>query len=77
MEKALILVASLLLTSTVYAQQPTSEPPKTQTCTWANRYFSHGAIFCMGPTNALKCNNGKWEPMTYVPCNNAPPVDTK
>ena len=46
-------------------------------CSWAGRTFSQGAIFCMGPTTAVTCDNGKWTTSTYGPCNSASPIDAK
>ena len=55
----------------------TPPPPPPELCSWAERTFSHGAKFCMGPTTVLTCDNGKWVASTYASCNTASPIDAK
>ena len=77
---------------TAYAQQATPIPIPVQTpilipfpvpansCIWANRIFSDGAVFCTGTTgnNAhMQCEVGKWAFRQLQVCNGAPVTDTK
>jgi Carboxypeptidase regulatory-like domain len=49
-----------------------------QTCLWAGRVFSQGALFCMGPKTALQCQvGGIWSSLASAPCEKATQVDTK
>lgn len=76
--------------SAAYAQQPIPIPIPTQilipfpvpanSCIWANRIFSDGAVFCTGTTgnNAhMQCEAGKWTSRQLPVCNGAPVTDTK
>jgi hypothetical protein len=61
------LTIGVLLISAADAQPQPPEPPKqpeerAQVCYWANRYYSHGATFCMGP----KRNPGRAVPWSHA-----------
>jgi hypothetical protein len=56
------------------SQSPTPSPPQAQTpsvqssepqdCIFADSRFSEGAQFCVTSQQALKCENGRWSPVT-------------
>src|SRR6185312_9517522 len=72
----LAAAATMMLLSSISLAiaQPTPSPSQTPTpsiqsseqqdCIFADSKFSEGAQFCVTSQQALKCENGKWSPVT-------------
>jgi hypothetical protein len=55
------VIKLLVGTSVVLTLVATANAEKAASCTWANRTFSQGAIFCVGPKTAVACTkDGTW-----------------
>jgi len=55
---------------------PSIQSSEQQDCIFADSKFSEGAQFCVTSQQALKCENGKWSPVTMY-CGGEPTLSSE